>query len=44
MIPQIIKSTDDTGVFELGNIKIVITDRNELQNDLIYLKPPPYHN
>jgi hypothetical protein len=44
MLPQIIKSTDDTGVFELGNIKIVITDRNELQNDLIYLKPPPYHN
>jgi glycosyltransferase involved in cell wall biosynthesis len=43
-LTDIIKETDDTGVFELGNIKIVITDRNELQKDLIDLKPPPYHS
>jgi hypothetical protein len=43
-LTQIIKATDGTGLFELGNIRVGINDKKELQNELIHSKPPPYHN
>lgn len=37
MLSEIVQSTDETGMFELGNMKILITGRNELQSNLIHL-------
>lgn len=35
ILPQIIHSTDEVGEFELGNMKITITSKREIQNELI---------
>jgi len=36
-LPEIIKDSGGEGVFELGNLEIIITNMNEYQNNLINL-------
>jgi GT2 family glycosyltransferase len=35
---DIIKDNNDTGVFQIGNLKVTINNLNEYQNELIYIK------